>query len=122
MKLRIKGNSIRIRLTKKEVATIAENGYIDERTHFGENTFTYALKKAPHIDSMLAQYDNHTITVLVPDEWIKDWPDNDTVGFETILPLKNGERLKLLLEKDFVCLDNTNEDQSDHYPNPNNVC
>jgi len=30
--------------------------------------------------------------------------------------------LKLLLEKDFVCLDDTDEDQSDQYDNPNAKC
>jgi len=33
-----------------------------------------------------------------------------------------GVQLHLLLEKDFVCLDNTAEDQSDNYPNPNKAC
>ena len=28
----------------------------------------------------------------------------------------------LLIEKDFVCLDHTLEDQSDNYANPNKVC
>jgi hypothetical protein len=32
------------------------------------------------------------------------------------------QELFLLIEKDFVCLDNTFEDQSDNYPNPNAVC
>jgi len=27
-----------------------------------------------------------------------------------------------LLEKDFVCLDHTTEDQSDNYENPNTTC
>jgi hypothetical protein len=28
------------------------------------------------------------------------------------------EKLHLLVEKDFTCLDNVTEDQSDNYPNP----
>ena len=32
--------------------------------------------------------------------------------------LSNGDKFFLLLEKDFACLDNTHEDQSDKYPNP----
>jgi hypothetical protein len=32
--------------------------------------------------------------------------------------MENGKELFLLLEKDFVCLDETIEDQSDNYPNP----
>ena len=37
----------------------------------------------------------------------------DKVGFEG----KQGD-LVLLVEKDFTCLDNAEEDQSDNYPNP----
>jgi hypothetical protein len=39
--------------------------------------------------------------------------DTDKVGFENT----DGE-LHLLVEKDFTCLDNVAEDQSDNFPNP----
>lgn len=31
-------------------------------------------------------------------------------------------KVNLLIEKDFVCIDNTTEDQSDNYPNPSLNC
>ncbi len=41
MKLRIKANSLRIRLTKTEVNRIAsEDGYLEEQTSFGNTHFT----------------------------------------------------------------------------------
>ena len=43
-------------------------------------------------------------------------------GFQHKQALSNGKELFLLVEKDFVCLDNTFEDQSDNYPNPNAHC
>ncbi|MFT5833421.1 MAG: hypothetical protein ACI97N_001048, partial [Cognaticolwellia sp.] len=43
---------------------------------------------------------------------------NNQVGFKYEMPLENGEILSLLLEKDFVCLDERGEDESDNYPNP----
>ncbi len=39
--------------------------------------------------------------------------NTDEVGFEN----EQG-KLFLLVEKDFTCLDNVSEDQSDNYPNP----
>ena len=39
--------------------------------------------------------------------------DTDRIGFEN-----RYEELHLLVEKDFTCLDNVGEDQSDNYPNP----
>jgi hypothetical protein len=52
----------------------------------------------------------------------KNWTDTDLVGFQHEYDLRNGTKLFLLVEKDFVCLDNTFEDQSDNYPNPNGPC
>ena len=40
------------------------------------------------------------------------------VGLENEMEIAPGKILYLLLEKDFKCLDNTTEDQSDNYPNP----
>jgi hypothetical protein len=44
---------------------------------------------------------------------IREFAETDKVGFEG----KHGA-LNLLVEKDFTCLDNVAEDQSDNYPNP----
>ena len=39
-----------------------------------------------------------------------------------VTAIGKGKDLFLLIEKDFVCLDHTFEDQSDNYPNPNKLC
>lgn len=44
MKIRIKGNSIRYRLTKTEVETFCKTGSYKETTNFGNSVFTYQLK------------------------------------------------------------------------------
>ncbi len=57
--------------------------------------------------------------MFVPAELLKNWPDNNVVGFNTKMAVAEYTTLYLLLEKDFVCLDETAEDQSDNYENPN---
>ena len=44
MKIRIKGNSVRVRLTRSEVDHFAETGYLEESTEFGNSHFLYALQ------------------------------------------------------------------------------
>jgi hypothetical protein len=122
MKLRIKGNSIRIRLTKTEVSTIATTGYLEEQTLFGNNTFVYALQRVDEGDALAATLEQNKITMFVPSALTKDWPANNIISFEANLPLADNKTLYLLLEKDFACLDHTNEDQSDNYENPNKAC
>jgi hypothetical protein len=58
----------------------------------------------------------------MPKSIADEWTESNEVGFQHIQILPNGTELFLLVEKDFVCLDNTFEDQSDNYPNPNAVC
>lgn len=116
MKIRIRGNTVRYRLTQSEVKTISETGYYQEQTPFPNGrVFTYALKTSPGIEQLDATFDGDTITMLMPESAAKSWFTDSRVGYENDTP--NGG-LHLLLEKDFVCLDETVEDQSDNYPHP----
>lgn len=122
MKIRIKGNSIRVRLTKTEVSKISTVGYLEERTDFGMNSLIYALAVNDKIDELSASFEANKITIYVPATFIKDWPTNDVITLDTNMHLSNNGSLYLKLEKDFVCLDHTTEDQSDNYENPNKTC
>ncbi len=122
MKLRIKGNSIRIRLSRTEVSDLAQNGYIEEHTEFGNNTLTYALQSKEGISGLEADFGDGKVTVYVPANVLPSWPVSETVGFDNNMPLPGGKQLYLLLEKDFKCIDNSMEDQSDNYENPNATC
>ena len=122
MKIRIKGNSIRIRLTKTEVSLIATTGYLEEQTLFGNNKLVYALQRVDEGNALTAAFKENKITLFVPSSLTNDWPTNNIVGFEANMPVADNKTLYLLLEKDFVCLDDTNEDQSDNYGNPTKTC
>jgi len=67
---------------------------------------------------MEASFKNNTILLCISDQRIDGWDVNETVGFETTISIDADTNLHLLLEKDFVCLDERIEDQSDNYPNP----
>ena len=118
MKIRIKSNSIRYRLTKTEVETFCKTGIYKETTDFGHSMFTYVLKAKKGIGTLEASFEENTITLYLSDKKLSAWATPDRIGFSNTLDLPNGKQLSLLLEKDFACLDNTIEDQSDNYPNP----
>lgn len=71
---------------------------------------------------MSASFLENTITVFVPEKIAREWTATEVVGYNYTIPLENGAALSMLIEKDFVCLDHTFEDQSDNYPNPNKTC
>ncbi|MEO7211498.1 hypothetical protein [Mucilaginibacter sp.] len=112
MKIRIKGNSLRYRLTKSDVAALAMNGFVEEVTNFGTQVFRYALRRGM-VNSLSATFEDNTITIHMPDQMIEEWVYTDRIGFEN-----SNSAMYLLVEKDFVCLDNVAEDQTDNYPNP----
>lgn len=122
MKIRIKGNSIRLRLSKTEVGNFLTSGFVAEQTSFGNNTFIYRMESSINHQQLSATYLNNTITVHVPASIAGEWTSTDLVGFQNKMDIGNNEQLFILVEKDFVCLDNTFEDQSDNYPNPNATC
>jgi hypothetical protein len=122
MKIRIKGNSIRIRLTRTEVDNFGKFGVLEEATEFGDAKLIYAIESISTIDELQASFANNRITVKVPEAIKHEWISTDRIGFENKFNIGNDKQLFLLIEKDFVCLDNTFEDQSDNYPNPNAVC
>ena len=122
MKLRIRGNSIRIRLSKSEVDYFGTIGYLEEKIEFGNSELVYALQSKMNSNEITASFEGNTITVLIPENLKNDWVGTDQISLENKVDIGVGKQLFLLIEKDFVCLDNTFEDQSDNYPNPNNTC
>lgn len=117
MKIRIKGNTIRFRLTKTEVDTLCKEGYIEEITDFGDRTFSYAVQRSA-IPTMAATFSENKLTLAISEDKVTNWETNQQVGFEHAMPVGDNKTLELLLEKDFACLDERLEDQSDNYPNP----
>lgn len=123
MKIRIKGNSIRYRLTKTEVDNFGKHGFLEEKTEFLNGTaLYYSLEKKMGIPGLEAVFSGNHISIYVPEKMAEEWTTTDIVGFDNKMKIGEDKELFLLIEKDFVCLDHTFEDQSDNYPNPNKVC
>jgi len=118
MKIRIKGNSIRLRLTKSEVHQLATLGKVSESTSFPNGALNYHLISDTAVPNLSASFSDNEISIRMPKVWAQAWEKSDQVGHEVTLE----NSLYLLIEKDFACLDNSREDQSDNYPNPNEKC
>lgn len=112
MKIRLRSNSLRYRLTRSEVERFAKEGRVVERVQIGDEALTYILQRSMEPE-MKAVLHNNIITLDVPESLADKWTSTDQVGFDC-----KGEPLHLLVEKDFTCLENVAEDQSDNYPNP----
>jgi hypothetical protein len=117
MKLRIKGNTIRFRLTKSEVEYFGNIFYLEEKTEFGNNSLTYALSTSDQ-KNISATFNNHKIEINIPKHIAQGWTSSNRVGIDGEIEIADNKKLYVLIEKDFKCLDDTLEDQSDNYENP----
>jgi len=111
MKLRIKGSSIRYRLTQTDVELVKE-GYLEDQINFAGTPLVYALQLTEG-QELTCSYIDNKITLNVPRTAIESLANTDVVGYDN----QDGG-VYLLIEKDFTCLDEVDEDQSDNYPNP----
>ena len=68
---------------------------------------------------MDCSYSEKGIRIEIDQKTVNDWVNTDQVGFEGSFPLENGDKLSILVEKDFKCLTERIEDESDLFPNPN---
>jgi hypothetical protein len=120
MKLRIKGNSIRLRLGRSEVAMLVEGRVIEESTVFdpeGRQRLTYRLISDPEATEVVAIFDAGCVTVRLPVALTIDWGMTDRIGIEASQPIAGGTVLRILIEKDLECLDAPPEEsQADAFP------
>jgi len=120
VKLRIRDNSIRLRLMRGEVDTLRGVGLVTSATEFpGGRTFRYCVESSPASVNPAAFFSDNEIIVRLPETTVLAWAGSEQVSISGEQVLANGENLKILVEKDFVCLtERDDEDESDMYPHP----
>lgn len=115
MKIRIKDNSIRLRLSPEEVQQLADVGLVESQCHFPGKMFCYWVQSKAGIEHPYAQFKDEHILVFVASAFANAWPDNETVGVHHTTK----EGLSLVIEKDFQCLKPREGEQEEKlYPNP----
>jgi hypothetical protein len=123
MKLRIKGNSIRIRILKSEVERFANDGRVVDEISFGANALRYSLQTSHEAEAVNARFEDNEIAIIVPEPLAREWTRTEMVGFEVEQPIDGGAPLSILVEKDFVCIDRPDDpDRGDAYPHPSLEC
>ena len=121
MKLRIRGSSIRLRLTKSEVLVLGESGKVEDAVAFGAATpeFHYELRTVIDDDRVRAKFQANCLSISIPASEAKNWITSEQVSIEEMQPIDENRFLRILVEKDFACLTERNgEDDTNAFPNP----
>ena len=99
MKLRLKGNSVRLRLTPSDVTALCDHGIVEESADFGGGqVLTYRLQSADSCGPVRATFRNGTVVVAVSAETVRKWAESDEVGIYA-----QSGALAVSVEKDLRC-------------------
>ena len=121
MKLRIKGNSLRLRVTPSEVKQLLHDGAIREYVQLTANSkdrLTYSVVSSLSALTTTVAYQLGNIAVSVPQIELERWAGGDDVGVYAEVALGGGQMLSVAIEKDFACLDLSDAENEDTFPNP----
>ena len=123
MKPRLQANSLRLRLKQGEVKRLVEKGVVEESIRFfpGREALAYRLELSESAAVPVARLKGSEVIVEVPAAAARRWAaDANQVGLEAVQPAgADAEHgLTVLVEKDFACLDGSDEQNVDTFPNP----
>ena len=121
MKLRINGNSLRLRISRSELARFQAVRRIEETIHFAaapQAKLTYALESAPQPSPVRVRYGLNEVTVILSQDRARIWAEENEVGVYDTLDVGPAGSLDIIVEKDFACVEGTDEENSDTFPNP----
>jgi hypothetical protein len=123
VKLRMRGNSLRLRLGQSEVNRLTVEGMVEEVTMFGGGRgLSYAVCAVEGLTAVGAALEGQRIVVRVPGDMARRWAESEEAGIEAVQKVGQGAELKILLEKDFECLQPVKESQADAFANPKKGC
>jgi hypothetical protein len=119
MKLRIRGNSVRIRVSKPELDAIADTGSAEDKIQFApanELRYRVDVKEGGDLE---AEFAASLIRVIVPKREVERWLAPEEVSIEGRQAIGDGTHLRILVEKDYTCLaPRGDEDDSELFANP----
>jgi len=114
MKLRFEKNSLRYRLRKSEVEQLTHNGFVKDSIAFPATVFSYELHVSDVPDPVATLVEN-TLIVNIPLGIATEWINTDEVGINHIMHLSNDQTLEIVIEKDFPCKNDSDEEKKDTF-------
>ena len=121
MKLRLRENSLRLRLNRSEVLGLINIGELEEGVSFGlspASRLTFRVRIVTDGSPLTASLEGARITVELAAATARAWAEDITVGLYS----ETDGGLKIAVEKDFRCLElRSHEDETDAYDHPGEI-
>jgi hypothetical protein len=117
MKFRVRGSSLRLRLTRPEIADLVSKGFLENQIQLGAEAgcaFVYRVESVV-VSKVAVTYQGNQLCVRVPAHEAIAWAQSEQVGIYS----QESWGLMLAIEKDFKCLaPRPGEDDSEAFDNP----
>ncbi|MEO6830001.1 MAG: hypothetical protein ABI164_09325 [Acidobacteriaceae bacterium] len=85
----------------------------------GTDLLNYSIEVCRDTTQVAARFENGEILVTLPTHLVASWASSDQVGIESMQPADKERGLRIVIEKDFQCLQpRFEEDESDNFPHP----
>lgn len=118
MKLRLRGDSLRLRLNRTEVADLIRTGALEDNVSFGPlpgQQLAYAVRLAGSALTPVASFADNRIVVELSPAVARPGAEGEAVGLYS----ETDWGLKIAVEKDFKCLEpRPHEDETDAFDHP----
>jgi hypothetical protein len=124
MKLRINQQSIRFRLSQKDVVNLRLNNTINVPVFWGMHEDDILVYKLSLIEEGASHVNikQEEINVMILKSDIMHWLHNDSVvSYDCAIPTISNP-LTVLIERDFKCITPRNEDEQDLFEHPKKAC
>jgi len=76
------------------------------------------LESSTGLKAVSVRYLPQDVTVILPEEQVLIWSDVNNVGVYANVDIGEAGVLEIAVEKDFACLDGSDEDNRDTFANP----
>lgn len=117
MKLRLRENTVRFRLTRSEVVALVNGEVVEQTTRFAiGQSLSCAIIPSTDPRARMA-YAGGEILLRLPTSLIAGWAETAEVSLRLEQRVDDDATLQILVEKDFVCL-HGDDDNADAFPNP----
>jgi hypothetical protein len=103
------------------VERFLRTGRVDETIVSGtgdQESFHYLLEANDAIFTTKGWIAPGRVVVQVPIADARKWASTNQIGIEGEQAIDNKTSLRILIEKDFACLDGTEQENADTFPNP----
>lgn len=120
MKLRIRNNTIRLRLSQSDVNALQEDCLLSSAISFpGGEQFSHSLECSPASVRPSASFSDGDLRVVLPESVVQAWAGSEQISIEAEQVLDSGDVLAILIEKDYQCLSpREGDDDADSFPHP----